>query len=226
MKLVALDTSTETLCLAISDDKKVLLKEKILLERKHSTHLLPILRDALKRHHLSIREIDGFVVGLGPGSFTGLRVGISMVKAMGFSLQKPIVGVPTLDCLAEAVSENGIQVAPLVDAKREQVYAALYERKNGLLHKKIEERVTPPDSFLKEIKTKTLFLGGGTNLYREKIVKVLGEDAAFTDPTYDIPDPETLLSLGIARFAKKRFEDPRTLVPLYLYPKDCMIRKE
>jgi len=226
MKLVALDTSTEYFCLGISDGEKVLLKERILLERKHSTHLLPILRDGLKRHRLSIQEIDGFIVGLGPGSFTGLRVGISMAKAMAFSLKKPVVGVPTLDCLAEAVPQNGIQIAPLIDAKREQVYAALYERKNGLLHKKIKERVTPPASFLKDLRTETLFLGGGTTLYREKIVEVLGERALFTDPTYDIPDPATLLSLGRIRFAKKRFEDLGTLVPLYLYPKDCMIRKE
>ncbi|MBI4437029.1 MAG: tRNA (adenosine(37)-N6)-threonylcarbamoyltransferase complex dimerization subunit type 1 TsaB [Candidatus Omnitrophica bacterium] len=225
MKLVALDTSTETLCLGISDDKKVLLEEKMLLERKHSTQLLPILRDALKRLGLSIKEMDGFIVGLGPGSFTGLRVGISMVKAMALSLEKPIVGVPTLDCLAEAVSVNGIQIAPLMDAKREQVYAALYERRNDLLQKKIEEKVIPPESFLKEITAKTLFLGGGASLYRDKIVKFLKEKASFADPTYDIPDPRTLLSLGRARFEKKKFENLNHLVPLYLYPKDCMIRK-
>lgn len=225
MKLIAMDTSTEYLSLGIAEDKKILFAETILLERRHSTELLPILEKVLRRIKLSIREIDGFIVGLGPGSFTGLRVGISMVKAMAVSLEKPIVGVPTLDCLAFAVRRNGLPIAPLVDARRQQVYAALYERKNGLLKKKVKEKVVPPEPFLRTLKGKTLFIGGGATLYRETIEKVLGERACFGDSSYNIPDPGALLALGLERFSKKALEDPYTLVPLYIYPKDCMIKK-
>lgn len=225
MKLIAIDTSTEYLSLGVSEDKKILFAETILLEKRHSTELLPILEKVLKRLKLSIREIDGFIVGLGPGSFTGLRIGISMVKAMAVSLEKPIVGVPTLDCLAASVKENGVPIAPLVDAKRQQVYAALYERKNGLLKKKVKEKVVPPERFLRTLKGKTLFIGGGAVFYRETIKKVLGRRACFGRSSYDIPNPAALLLLGLGRFSKKAFEDPATLVPLYIYPKDCMIKK-
>lgn len=230
MKCVALDTSTEYLSLGICEDKKVLFTQTTLLERNHSALLLPILEDVLKRLGLSIRNIDGFIVGLGPGSFTGLRVGISMVKAMAVSLQKQVVGVPTLDCLAEALLEKGklpekMEVAPFVDAKRNQVYAALYIKQNGTLRKKIPEQVTPPDPFLKALRGETLFLGGGATLYRGVIQKTLGKRAHFTDSFHDIPDPATLLAMGFQRFQKKQLENPSTLVPLYLYPKDCMIRE-
>ena len=225
MKFIAIDTSTEYLSLGISEDKKILFAETFLLERKHSTDLLPILEKVLKRLKLSIQEIDGFIVGLGPGSFTGLRVGISMVKAMALCLDKPVVGIPTLDCLAAFVEGDKIPIAPLVDAKRQQVYAALYEKRNGFLEKRIKERVIPPDAFLKTLKGKTLFVGGGARLYKETIEEVMGEEAVFGKPVEDIPDPGTLIRLGIERFEKKELEDPRTLVPLYIYPKDCMIKK-
>jgi len=225
MKFIAIDTSTEYLSLGISEDKKILFAETILLERRHSTDLLPILEKTLKKLRLSIRDIDGFIVGLGPGSFTGLRVGLSMVKAMALSLKKPIVGVPTLDCLAGAVPEKKFPIAPLVDAKRNQVYAALYEKTNGLLKKKVKEKVIPPESFLRTLKGKTLFIGGGATLYRDAIKRILGKKATFTQSSYDVPDPATLISIGVDRFKEKQFENPYTLVPLYIYPKDCMIRK-
>ena len=225
MKFLAIDTSTEYLALGISEDEKILSAQTILLERRHSTDLLPILDKTFKKLHLTIRDIDGFIVGLGPGSFTGLRVGISMVKAMALSLQKPVVGVPTLDCLAFAVRENGLPIAPLVDAKRQQLYAALYERKDGILKKKVKEKVIPPEDFLRTLRGKTLFIGGGAALYKNRIQGVLGKNAVFADSSYDIPDPATLLALGVDRFSREKFEDPSALVPLYIYPKDCMIKK-
>ena len=225
MKFLAIDTSTEYLALGISEDQRILSAQKILLERRHSTDLLPILEETLKKLRLSIQEIDCFIVGVGPGSFTGLRVGISMVKAMALGLQKPVVGVPTLDCLAFAVPEKELPIAPLIDAKRQQLYAALYEKKNGFFKKKVKEKVIPPEKFLRTLRGKTLFIGGGATLYRDTIQGMLGKNAVFTDPSYDIPDPAALIALGVDRFSRKEFEDPATLVPLYLYPKDCMIRK-
>lgn len=226
MKLIAIDTSTEYLSLGISDGEEVLFAKSFFLERRHSTDLLPILEKTLKKLRLSIQEIDGFVIGLGPGSFTGLRVGLSMVKAMAASLRKPVAGVPTLEVLAEAVPGDGPQIAPLIDAKRQQVYAALYERKGEKLLKKVKEEVIPPEDFLRTVEGKTLFVGGGTALYRDMIQKRLGKNALFTDRAHDIPNPKTLLKLGRVRFAQKRFENVNTLVPLYLYPKDCMIKKK
>ncbi len=224
MKFLAFDTSTPYFSLGISKEGKTLFAERILLERKHSADLLPVLEKVLKRLKLPIREIDCFIIGLGPGSFTGLRVGISMVKVMAVSLQKPVVGVPTLDCLAEAVSDEETRIVPFIDAKRSQVYAALYERENGFLQKKINEQVTPPETFLGSLEGRTLFLGDGAFLYRSLIEKRLGKEARFAPPEQGIPDPATLLRLGGERFVRKAFENPRTLIPLYLYPKDCMIK--
>lgn len=225
MKFLAIDTSTEYLSLGISEEREILFARKILLEKKHSADLLPILGETLLALGLTIQQMDCFIVGLGPGSFTGLRVGISMVKAMALGLGKPVVGVPTLEALAFAVPEKGLPIVPLIDAKRQKVYAALFEREDGILKKRRRERVVPPEEFLRTLKKKTLFVGGGAALYRQAIEKALGKKALFTDASYDIPDPAALVALGTGRFMKKELEDPYTLVPLYIYPKDCMIKK-
>jgi len=225
MRLIAIDTSTDYFSLGISEDDQVLFSKSFLLYRKHSTELLPILEETLKKLRLSIREIDGFIVGQGPGSFTGLRVGISMVKGMAVSLQRPIVALSTLECLAQGAPPGSGSVAPWMDAKRSQIYAALYYKKNGAFREQWHEDVVTPDAFLKRVKGKTLFVGEGASLYREVIQSHLGKDAIFAHSRYNIPDPKVLLRVGGERFAKKRFESPYTLTPLYLYPKDCMIKK-
>ncbi|MFH1857302.1 MAG: tRNA (adenosine(37)-N6)-threonylcarbamoyltransferase complex dimerization subunit type 1 TsaB [Candidatus Omnitrophota bacterium] len=225
MKWIAMDTSTEYLSLGISEGEEVLYAQTVFLERKHSTELLPFLEKALEQVNFSIEETGGFIVGLGPGSFTGLRVGVSMVKAMASSLGKPLVGIPTLDCLAFAVPENAASIAVLVDAKRNQIYAARYEKKNTHLRKITKERVMLPESFLKSLKGETLFLGDGAVLYRDLIQKRMGPKARFAEPAYNIPNPEALIALGRAHFEEGKLENPKTLVPLYLYPKDCMIKK-
>jgi len=226
MKLLGFDTSSDRLVIGLSDGDKLLYHQSILLGRRHSTEIFTYLEKALKESHLTLQDLDGFVVGKGPGSFTGLRVGLSVAKTLAYTLKKPIVAVPTMDVLAEPFRSETVPICPILDAKRQQVYACLYESNGTLLKRTMDYVVTPVQPFVKTLKGEILFLGEGLHLYREEIRAVKKEEALFAPETSWIPDPEKLLSLGRIRFEKKQFDDPMHLVPLYVYPRDCMIKKK
>ena len=224
MKLLGLDTSSDYLVLGISDGEKMLYAQTILLGRRHSTELFSYLEQALKKAKLTLRELDGFVVGQGPGSFTGLRVGISVAKTLAYSLKKPLVAIPTMDVLVELFRSESIPICPILDAKRSQVYACLYERNGKALKRKTDYVVTPVGPFVKKLKGKVLFLGEGLRLYEKEIRSLKKSEALVAPETFWVPSPEELLSLGRSRFEGKQFDDPLSLVPLYVYPRDCMIK--
>ena len=225
MKLLGLDTSSDYLVLGISDGEKLLYRQATLLGRRHSTEIFSFLEKALKESRLTLQELDGFVVGQGPGSFTGLRIGLSVAKTLAYSLKKPIVAVPTMDVLAEPFRSEVTAVCPMIDAKRKQVYTCLYESNGKVLHRKTDYLVTPVEPFVENLKGKVLFSGEGLRLYQKEIVDLKKKDALFAPEKFWIPDPQHLLSLGRIRFEQKQFDDPLHLVPLYVYPRDCMIKK-
>ena len=226
MKLLGFDTSSDYLVLGISDGERMLYSESILLGRKHSTELFARLEKALKKARLTLKELDGFVVGQGPGSFTGLRIGISIAKALAYSLKKPIAAVPTMDVLAEPFRSESMPICPILDAKRSQVYACVYENNGKALKRTIEYQVTPVEPFVKTLKGKIIFLGEGLRLYEKEIRLLKKDEAVFAPEKFWIPAPQHLLSLGRSRFEQKQFDDPFALVPLYVYPRDCMIKKK
>jgi len=225
MKLLGFDTSSDYLALGVCDGDQMMNQETVLLGRRHSTELFPYLEKALKESGLTLQELDGFVVGQGPGSFTGLRVGLSVAKTLAYSLKKPIVAVPTLDVLAEPFKGEAMLVCPILDAKRQQVYACIYESNGESLHRTMEYVVTPIESLVETLPGKILFVGEGLRLYGEKIRSLKKEEAHFAPESFWVPSPEALLRLGRARFNEKQFDDPLHLVPLYVYPRDCTVKK-
>ena len=103
MRILFLDTSSKYLSLAVAQDYKILSRMQRLLDRKHSTHLVFLIDKVLKKAKLPLKKIDGFCVSKGPGSFTGLRIGITTIKALAYVLRKPVVAIPSLDILAQNV---------------------------------------------------------------------------------------------------------------------------
>ena len=226
MKLLGFDTSSDYLVLGISDGERLLYRESILLGRRHSTEIFSFLEEALKHSKLTLQELDGFVVGQGPGSFTGLRIGISVAKTLAYSLKKPLVAIPTMDVLAEPFRSESVPICPILDAKRNQVYTCLYQGNGKTLKRTTGYQLTPVEPFVKTLKGKVLFLGEGLRLYQEEIQELKKDEALFAPEKFWIPSPEHLLSLGRVRFEQKQFDDPFHLVPLYVYPRDCMIKKK
>lgn len=224
MNLLAIDTSTKHFSLAIVKDGKVLRYRSIVLKRVLSDSIMPAIQGILRKVGLTLAKIDGFAVGLGPGSFTSLRVGLATVKGLAFATRKPVVGIPSLDVLALNVKEDG-QVCVVCDAKRNMVYACLYQKKGDTLKRKSKYLLTEIENVLKQIKGEVTFVGDGVPLFREAIEKAAGIKARFAGEKQMYPQARHLATLALKRFESKEHDAPETLVPLYLYPEDCQVQR-
>ncbi len=232
MKILGIDTSSKFLSIALSENENIIIEEMHLLERRHSSELIPKIRGMLEKANSSIDRVDAFVVGLGPGSFTGLRIGVSAVKGFGVATKKPCIGVASIDALAalfkakpwtenvQGLALNRAKIVPIIDAKRQNVYSAVY--KKGV--KKSKYLLIKIDELMKKIKGPTIFLGDAIDIYREKIEK-RNKKAIFLNEEYWYPRASNLIRLGFGKLKKHKKPDLGNLEPIYLYPKDCQVRK-
>ena len=219
MKLLAIDTSTDYLSLAVMDGEKVVARIHKKAPRSHSSLLVPMIDRILTKARLKLRSLDGFILSAGPGSFTGLRIGVATVKGLAYSLGKPVVTVPTLD----AIAENGRKfcgiICPVLDARKNKVYACLY-RADGKSVKRISKfLLVSAEDLLKRLAKydKVFFLGD----FAEKIAGALPGAKIATASWY--PRPEVVGKLGLEYFRKKKFVRVEDLEPLYLYSRECDI---
>lgn len=222
MKILGIDTSSQMLSIAVSEDAKILREESHLLDRKHSSLLIPKIDGLLKKLKIKIQKIDGFIVGLGPGSFTGLRIGVSTVKGFGIALEKPCIGVPSIDALALNAPHNGI-IVPIIDAKRSQVYASIYRKKGDRASRLSGYLLLPVEKLMKKVEEEAVFLGDGVNLYRGTIAS-LHKKALFLDEIHWYPKAGNLIRLGYQRIKRCKKVDLSKLEPLYMYSRYCQIK--
>lgn len=225
MNILAIDTSSKHFSLAVAKDGKTLRYRSILLKKVLSDSIMPAIQGILKKAGLTFTKLDGFAVGLGPGSFTSLRVGLSTVKGLAFALKKPVVGIPSLDVLAMNVKDDG-QVCVVCDAKRNMAYACLYQKKGGVLKRKSKYLLTDIQNVLKQVKGEVTFIGDGVSLFKNVIENAAGIKPQFTNcaPRCTIyPQAKHLAALALKRFESKEYDAAESLVPLYLYPEDCQV---
>ena len=232
MKILYLDTSSKFLSLAVAEDAKVLRRMHRALDRKHSLQLVALIDKILKKARLSLKQLDGFCIGKGPGSFTGLRIGITTVKGLAFVLRKPVVAIPSMDILVQNArplinrSKNlSVQVCSIIDAKQNKVYACLYQAKNGKIVRKSGYLLLSFEGLLKKLKGEIIFLGDAILLYREEIRKSRKIKPIFAEEKFWYPKATCAVTLALERFHKGKFEDVNSLAPLYLYPKECQIKR-
>ena len=226
MNILALETSTKHFSLAVSSGGKVIAAREIELKTVLSDAIIPAIEHILKKSKLTLEKIDGFAVGLGPGSFTSLRVGLSTVKALAFVTKKPVVGISSLDVLAAGVQEKGEeQICTIIDARRNLLYACLFQKKGDALKKKTPYLLCSIDELLKKIDCPTIFVGDGivtTNSLDGK----KEQQVSFVDKKLWYPQAADLARLSEKKFQEKKFDNPETLIPLYLYPDDCQVGKK
>lgn len=224
MKILGIDTSSKFLNIALSEDDDIIKEESHLLDRAQASRLIPIVKELLRKSGTPVNKIDAFVIGLGPGSFTGLRIGVSAIKGFGIVTGKPCIGVPSIDAIACNAGETDGDIVPIIDAKRGQVYAAIYGRKAGRVKRLSEYMVLPVAQLLKKIKDAPVFLGDGVPLYRDAILSA-DKKAIFLEEKYWYPGAGNIIKLGFSRIKKAKKQGLDKLTPLYLYPDDCQVRK-
>lgn len=224
VKILGIDTSTNFLSIGIYGDNNVY-EYNLELGRKHSSLLILTIKRILEALGWDAGDIDYFVCGLGPGSFTGIRVGLATIKGLAWSLNKPTVGIPTLDILASGVDVPGRPIVPVIDAKRGLVYCSIYKIKDN-----IQKRVAPymllaEDDFFRKVNNGAVIFGDAAPLYKEKILNNI-KGATVLDKGSWYPKGRNIINLALERIKQKKADNAFDLRPVYLYPKECQIKSK
>ena len=233
MYILSLETSTKNFSLAISQDDKILRFRNIRTDKILESSMIGTIDKVLDSCHLNLKKIDVLAVGLGPGSFTSLRVGLSMVKAFALGQNKKVIGVGSLDIIASAVSNiEADEICVIVDARRGKVYSAIFDK---TLKRKTDYLLTTVDEVLKSVNGVTLFVGNGLELYKEQIQKAYQpynrKNKSICRPLFIFdkfwyPQAKELAKLTFMRFKNGQYDNPERIVPIYLYPQDCQVDRK
>jgi tRNA threonylcarbamoyl adenosine modification protein YeaZ len=212
--LLAIDTSTDTASIALVGGGKTPAELTWHCGQNHTVELLPRLTRLLKEAKVGIKSISSVIVAKGPGSFNGLRVGISTAKGLAFSLGIPIIGISSLEVIAYQHAETGLPVCPIFNAGRGEIAAAIYQKKDNKWCQLTAEHITTVDSLCSEITEKTIFCGEIMPLIADQLRRQLGEKAII--PITGPRRASLLAELGRQRLEAGDCDNPTTLQPLYL----------
>ncbi len=213
---LAIDTSTDTASLALIQDSQVLAELTWHCGQSHSTELLPRLLQLLAQSKVSLESTSGIIVARGPGSFNGLRVGISTAKGLAFSLGCPIIGISTLEAASYPHAETGLPICPIFNAGRGEIATALYQKKHQRWCQLVAEHITTIDTLCSQTTTKTIFCGDFIPLIATQLKKQLRQKAIILSPAARLRRAGFLAELGLKRLEAGDYDNPATLQPLYL----------
>jgi tRNA threonylcarbamoyladenosine biosynthesis protein TsaB len=215
MKVLGIDTSTLVLSVAVVEDGKLLGEYTTNLKKNHSIRIMPAISMLLDELDSTPADLDGIAVGNGPGSYTGVRIGVTTAKSLAWSLDVPLVGVSSLEALAaNALAFEGIRT-PMFDARRGQVYTTLYQKDQCL----IDQGIYLIDNWLAKLAQfdqQVLFVGDDVALHLEKIQAKLAGQALFAPAEWGVPRAAYIARKGMDLIKSGISEDVRQFVPQYL----------
>jgi tRNA threonylcarbamoyladenosine biosynthesis protein TsaB len=216
MTILAIDTSTDYLSLAVMREGKIIARFHRLSHMRHSSLLVPMIEKILKKAGVALKSIDCFAISIGPGSFTGLRIGVSTIKGLAYALDKRIVTVPTFDVIARNVKNFEGIICPVLDARKSKVYACLY-KSDGKNIKRISKYLLLSAAELMKICEKygkIIFLGDALH--------IIGKTEKGKINWH--PKADVVAKLAVGLFENKKFVSAKDLEPMYLYSRECDIK--
>ncbi|MEK6647407.1 MAG: tRNA (adenosine(37)-N6)-threonylcarbamoyltransferase complex dimerization subunit type 1 TsaB [Candidatus Firestonebacteria bacterium] len=220
--ILGIETSTFQSGVALAEDGKVLIEHTVNLGPTYSSKLLLDVQYILSEAKISAKDLSGIGVSLGPGSFTGLRVGLSFAKGMTFSGNIPIIGVPTLDVLAFDFINHNALICPIIDAKKEEVYSAFYISNNERQIKKTDYLLLKYSELIKKAKKesnkksfdKIIFTGEITDTLKKLLLKHFSKKLFLH---YTFPSPKNIAIMAAKKLSiNPKGDNADTLVPIYL----------
>jgi len=216
MTILAIDTSNNPLGVALIEEDKVLGEYITNLKKNHSIRIMPAIQTLMKDCERIPADLTKIVVAKGPGSYTGVRIGVTIAKTLAWSLKVPLVGVSSLEILAAGVGRyfDGF-VSPIFDARRGQVYTGLYHYQNGKLSAAEQDQLVMAEDWAKklsQLNKRILFIGNDIGLHKAAMETCLGASAMFATITEHNPRPGELALLG----KDLPGEDIHTFVPNYI----------
>ena len=215
MMLLAVDTSTAQVGLAIYDGAQVIGEYAWRSSQRHTVELAPAISDLLSRCGLTMEDVTALGVALGPGSFTSLRVGLALVKGLALSRHIPLIGIPTLDILANAQPESKLPLAVVIQAGRGRFAVGWYKSSRNGWQAQGDARVVTLEALKDEVKSPSIVCGEFTVEDRQKIIE--NENVQLTSPAQSVRRPAKLAELAWARWQRGETDDAASLAPIYLH---------
>jgi tRNA threonylcarbamoyladenosine biosynthesis protein TsaB len=217
--MVAIDTSTRFAGLALYDGETVLSESYWRSHRNQSVELMPQLVRMLERQRMAEEGICVVAVAIGPGSFTGLRIGLSVAKGLALARDVPILGVPTLDAIAfQHAEQRRPMIWAAIRAGRGRFCVARYERRRGRWRQHGDIHLTTLDGLAGLINARCLVTGELSQRETEYIADHTDDDVKFTIPSQSMRRPSCIAELAWRRFARGESDDLSTLSPIYIHP--------
>ena len=227
MKILAIETATLMGGVALTTQEGLQAEYRLNVRSTHSEQLMPGVDRVLRASNISLQEIDAFAVSIGPGSFTGLRIGISTVKGFAIVTGRPILPVSTLEALAYGLPFSTHPICPLLDARKGEVYTALFQF-NGTknIQRLWDDQVMTPSALLSRITQPTLFLGNGIHLLNEAFLSTLG-DLAIVSPTHLwFPSAIHIAELAREKWNTGQIDPSHPILPQYIRRSEAEIKWE
>lgn len=221
MRVLAVDTATKVCSAALLENQGLLAELTVNHGHTHSTHLMPMIDLLLSQCRLSANDLDGFAVTIGPGSFTGLRIGLSTIKGLAYATGKPAAGVSALEALAYQFPFSGYPICPMIDARKGEVYAAGYKFQDGAPTEVWPARAVSPEQAVANASEPCLFVGSGARLYQDRIAELTGRLAVFAPAGQNDIRAATVGILGLKRLSQGQPTPLSRLSPWYIRPSDA-----
>ena len=213
--LLAVDTSTAQIGLAIYDGAQVIGEYAWRSSQRHTVELAPAVSELLTRCGLTMDDIRALGVALGPGSFTSLRVGLALVKGLALARHIPLIGIPTLDVLANAQPSSKLPLAVAIQAGRGRFAVGWYKSSRNGWQAKGDARVVTVEAMIDEVKSPSNVCGEFTVEVRQKLEN--NEHVRLVSPAGSVRRPAVLAELAWARWQKGEVDDEASLAPIYLH---------
>ncbi|MGH7768940.1 MAG: tRNA (adenosine(37)-N6)-threonylcarbamoyltransferase complex dimerization subunit type 1 TsaB [Candidatus Binatia bacterium] len=242
MIILGIDTATAAASAAIVEDARLVAEETTADFRassngaaphrsNHAETLLPLIDRLLEAAGLRLTDVSAFAVAIGPGSFTGLRIGLSMVKGLSYGSEAPVVGIPTLAAVAARVNDGAGFICPFLDARKKEVYAALFCRRGGRLERVSEDIAAAPEKVVESVRRLTdgepcLFIGDAARTYAEVVKEGLGEKGRLTLGEKYRTVASAVAFLAEEKILRRECDPVGPLVPLYLRPSEAELKRK
>ena len=219
MKVLAVDTSSQVASVAVMENDKLLGEYTINHKKTHSQKLMPMISELMKNIELVPRDIDVYAASSGPGSFTGLRIGITTIKAIAYAAQKPVISVPSLDVLAFNIPMTDSLVCPIMDARNNQVYTAIYKWEKSAPVNITEYMGIPIHELVQIIKGKNhniIFVGDGVEIHKEYLKGELNDRCEFVPGNLLLQRASSVAQIALLKASQGVVENCFDMIPFYL----------
>jgi len=229
MIILSIDSSTPVAAVAVVKDGVLLAEEMLNIGNTHSVQLMPMVAYALQQSQINIKEVDAVAVSQGPGSFTGLRIGMATAKGLAQGAGCKLITVPTLDALAQNMWGTNDLVCPILNAKKDEVYTAVYKFDGQKMQLLSEYMATSPQDLAQNLLEKSAnicFLGDGVPVYRTLLEEIMGEKASFAPLHKLLSNGASLAYVGYQKALLGEFAELYTAQPIYIRKCEAQIRWE